>query len=197
MSQTSPVALPASMPQLPQHAGRRLCSWWLRCRGWQLRGDFPDVPRLVLIAAPHSSWWDGYWGLIFKVALGADVAFMGKAELFRGPLGLLLRKLGGIPVERAAAHGVVEQMVARFAAARQLWLGMAPEGTRKRVTQWRSGFWHIAHEADVPIFPVAFDYPSRSIVLGPLFHTSADMAADMVRLRNWYAPFRGRHHGVG
>lgn len=188
--------LPPSMPRFSQHGGRRLCAWFLRRCGWQLRGEFPDLPRLVLIAAPHSSWWDGFWGLVFKVALGADIAFLGKAELFHGPLGWLLRKLGGIPVDRAAAHGVVEEMTRHFSARGQLWLCMAPEGTRKRVTQWRSGFWHIARATGVPIFPVAFDYPSRSIVLGPPFQTSADPDADLARLRAWYAPFHGKHHGV-
>lgn len=189
-------ALPPSMPQLPPHAGRRLCAWWLRRCGWQLRGQFPDVPQLVLIAAPHSSWWDGWWGLLFKVALGADVTFMGKRELFVGPLGWLLRRLGGVPVERGRAHGVVEQMAARFADTPRLWLGLAPEGTRRHVARWRTGFWHVARAAGVPILPAAFDYPSRSIVLGPLFTPGTDMAADLQRLRAWYAPFRGKRHDV-
>ena len=185
------------MPQLPQHGGRRLCAWYLRRCGWRIEGTFPDLPRLVLIAAPHSSWWDGWWALIAKVALGANVAFVGKRELFVGPLGWLLRTLGGIAVDRGSAHGVVEQMVARFAATPRLWLGLAPEGTRRRVARWRSGFWHVARDARVPILPVAFDYPSRSIVIGALFTPGADMAADLQQLRAWYAPFRGKRHGVG
>ena len=188
--------LPPSMPQFAQDGSSRFCAWLLRRCGWSVRGTFPDVPRLVLIAAPHSSWWDGVWGLLVKVATGADISFMGKRELFRGPLGWLLRRLGGIPIERSAAHGVVEQMVAKFAASPKLWLGIAPEGTRKRVTKWRSGFWHIARDAGVPIFPIAFDYATHSIVLGPLFEPSADLEGDLAKLRAWYAPFHGKCRDV-
>lgn len=188
--------LPPGMPQFPQHAGRRLCAWILRRAGWQLGGTLPDCSRLVLIAAPHSSWWDGVWGLLMKTALGADIAFMGKRELFRGPLGWILRKLGGIPIERHAAHGVVEQMSARLRESPRLWLGVAPEGTRKPVDRWRTGFWHIARAAGVPILPVYFDYPSKTIGIGPLFETSADAAADIAALRAFYQPFHGKHHDV-
>ncbi|MBC6943143.1 MAG: acyltransferase [Xanthomonadales bacterium] len=189
-------ALPPAMPQLPQHGGRRLCAWYLRRCGWRIEGTFPDLPRLVLIAAPHSSWWDGWWALITKVALGADVAFVGKRELFVGPLGWLLRTLGGIAVDRGSAHGVVEQMVARFATSPRLWLALAPEGTRRHVASWRTGFWHIAHAAGVPILPVAFDYPRRTIVIGTPRCSSGDVEADVAALRAWYRPFRGKHHDV-
>lgn len=190
------LPLPRSMPQFPQDGRRRFCASLLRRCGWRVRGTFPDVAKLVLIAAPHSSWWDGVWGLLVKVAFGIDISFMGKRELFRGPLGWLLRELGGMPIERSAAHGVVEQMVMRFADAERLWLGIAPEGTRKRVAKWKTGFWHIARDAQVPIFPVAFDYATRSIVLGPLFEPSADLDGDVAKLRAWYSPFRGKVRDV-
>ena len=190
------LPLPAAMPQRRQTPGRRLVGWLLHRFGWRIQGRFPDVPRLVMIAAPHSSWWDGVWGLSFKVALGADIAFMGKRELFRGPLGWLLRRLGGIPIERAAAHGLVDQMVANFRNHPHLWLGLAPEGTRKRVREWRTGFWHIARAAEVPILPVAFDYPSRTITIGPLFEPTSDLSADIAVLHEFYAPFRGKHRSA-
>jgi 1-acyl-sn-glycerol-3-phosphate acyltransferase len=184
------------MPQFPQNAWRRLCARLLHFAGWRLTGELPDRPKLVLIAAPHSSWWDGIWGLLFRSALGADISFMAKRELFAGPLGWVLRRAGGIPIERAGAHGVVEQMAARFGAADRLWLGIAPEGTRKRVAKWKNGFWHIAREAGLPILPVYFDYPTRTIGLGPLFEPSADLAADLAALREFYAPWRGKHRGT-
>ncbi|RYD15960.1 MAG: acyltransferase [Lysobacteraceae bacterium] len=191
-----PLPLGATIPQFAQDPRRRLCGWILERCGWRMQGALPDVPRAVLIAAPHSSWWDGVWGLLFKVALGADIAFMGKRELFRGPLGWLLRALGGFPIERAAAHGIVQQVAVAFAQRPRFWIGIAPEGTRKPVTRWRSGFWHIARAARVPIVPVAFDYPSRSIVVGPIFVPGPDLDADLAALRAFYAPFRGRHRGV-
>jgi 1-acyl-sn-glycerol-3-phosphate acyltransferase len=188
--------LPPSVPQFPQNAWRRLCAWLLRSCGWHLAGTFPDRTKLVLIAAPHSSWWDGVWGLVLRSALGIDVSFMAKRELFAGLLGWLLRRAGGIPIERSQSSGVVEQMTARFAASERLWLGIAPEGTRKRVAKWKNGFWHIARNAGVPILPVYFDYPSRTIGLGPLFETSDDLAADLAALHAFYAPWRGKHRGT-
>jgi 1-acyl-sn-glycerol-3-phosphate acyltransferase len=149
-----------------------------------------------LIAAPHSSWWDGIWGLLMKAAIGADVHFMAKQELFSGLLGSLLRELGGMPVDRGAAKGVVEQMIDQFRQRDALWLGIAPEGTRRHVARWRSGFWHIAREAGVPIVPAYFNYANRTIGVGPLFETSEDMDADIARLRAFYAPFKGKHHDV-
>jgi len=196
---SAPSALPArppSMPQFRSNAWRRACAWLLRACGWQLAGSLPDRPKLVLIAAPHSSWWDGVWGLLFRSAVGADIAFMAKRELFSGPLGWLLRKAGGIPIERSATHGVVEQMAARFADSERLWLGITPEGTRKPVRKWKNGFWYIAREAGVPILPIYFDYPSRTLGIGPLFEPSSDLGADLARLRAFYRPWRGKHHGT-
>ncbi len=192
----TPSELPAKMPTWPDGARRALCRCALRMAGWGLQGSFPDTARLVLIVAPHSSWWDGFWGLLLKVAIGANVRFMGKRELFATPLGGLLRRLGGIPVDRDATTGVVEQMVEQFDRRDAFWLGIAPEGTRKPVARWKTGFWHIAHAADVPILPVAFHYPSRSIIVGIPMDTSADMDADIARLRAFYAPFHGRHRNV-
>ena len=192
----TPTQLPPLMPKLRDGWQRRVCRGVLRLAGWSLVGEFPDVPRLVLIAAPHSSWWDGVWGLLVKVAIGADVHFMAKQELFRWPLGGLLRRLGGMSIDRGAAKGVVEQMIDQFRKRDGLWLGIAPEGTRKPVKHWKSGFWHIARDADVPIFPVAFHYPDKTIHLGPLFEASADMDSDMTRLHAWYAPFKGKHRNV-
>ena len=94
-----PVRLPEAMPQFPDHAWRGLFRALVKASGWRLEGELPDIPRAVVIAAPHSSWWDGIWGLLFKVALGVDIAFMAKRELFRWPLGGLLRRLGGVPIE--------------------------------------------------------------------------------------------------
>ena len=193
MSAGSVLPLPPEMPQFRQNAARRSCAWCLGRCGWRVAGTFPNLPRALLIAAPHTSWWDGIWGLLFKMALGLDITFMGKRELFRGPLGWLLRRLGGMPIERSSTHGIVGQIVARFDASPRLWVGVAPEGTRKPVTVWKTGFWHIARAAAVPIVPIAFDYPSKTITIGALFEPSADLAADLATLRTFYASFRGKY----
>ncbi len=184
------------MPQFRDRRWRHALRAVVQASGWRLEGEFPDLAKLVLIVAPHSSWWDGVWGLLFKVAMGTDVAFMAKRELFRWPLGGLLRLLGGVPIKRGAAHAVVGQMVARFHADERLWLVIEPEGTRKAVAKWKSGFWHIARLAGVPILPCYFDYPRRVIGLGPVFHPTADKDADLAALRAFYAPFRGKYRGV-
>lgn len=191
-----PTELPSRMPHLRDSLRRRTCRLVLRLAGWSLVGEFPDVPQAVLIAAPHSSWWDGVWGLLMKVAIGADVNFMAKQELFRWPLGSLLRRLGGMAIDRGATKGVVEQMIDQFHQRDALWLGIAPEGTRKHVVRWKSGFWHIAHDAGVPIVTAYFNYPDKTIGVGPLFETSDDMTADLLRLRAFYAPFKGKHRNV-
>lgn len=193
-----------TMPRLPRNAPpirgnavvRKVCAAVLRASGWRFAGTLPDVPKLVLIAAPHSSWWDGVLGLLFKFAVGVDISFMAKSELFRGGLGWILRRVGAIPVERTRTHGVVDQMVQRFGQPPPLWLGIAPEGTRRAVQAWRSGFWHIARAASVPILPVYFDYPSRTVGVGALFFPDDDVAADLETLRDLYRPYRGRHRGV-
>ena len=191
-----PRDLPPRMPHGRDHAFRRACRVVVRLAGWRLVGTFPDRGKLVLVAAPHSSWWDGVLGLLVKVGIGADIAFMAKRELFVGPLGWLLRALGGIPIDRHAAKGVVEQMVERYQTGDALWLALTPEGTRRRVTRWKSGFWHIAHRAGVDVLPVYFHYPEKTIGIGPLRTLSDDMDADIARIRACFAPYRGRHRGV-
>lgn len=192
----APEELPAQMPHLRDNWRRAACRGVMRLAGWRLVGEFPNVPKLVMIVAPHSSWWDGIWGLFMKVGIGAGINFMAKQELFRPPLGRLLRGLGGIPIARRAAHGVVEQMIERFDHQDRLWLGIEPEGTRRHVAKWKSGFWYIAHRARVPVFPVAFNYPDKTIHLGPLHPTTGDLAADTERLRAFYRPYQGKHHGL-
>lgn len=192
----SPNELPPRVPRSRDNLFRRTCRGVLRLSGWHFTGELPDCARLVLIVAPHSSWWDGVLGLLFKVGIGVKITFVGKQELFVGPLGWLLKCLGGVPVDRAAAGGVVAQMVQRFATRDAMWLGLAPEGTRKHVARWRSGFWQVAHAAHVPVLPVYFHYPEKTIGIGPLFELSADRDADMAGLRAFYAPWQGKHHGV-
>jgi 1-acyl-sn-glycerol-3-phosphate acyltransferase len=189
--------LPPSAPRVRPNAFTRwLGRTILRLGGWHVAGSLPDLPKLVLIAAPHSSNWDGVWGFAAKLALGFEVRVLGKAQLFWWPLGPVLRRLGVIPIDRSSPQGTVGQAVAMIRASERIWYALAPEGTRKPVERWKSGFWKIAHEAQVPILPAYFHYPERRIGIGPLFHTSGDMAADIAALRAWYAPWMGRNRGT-
>ena len=130
------------------------------------------------------------------LALGVRISFMAKAELFRGPLGWLLYRIGGVPVERSRAHGAVEQATALLKNEDPVWFLLAPEGTRRKVEQWKSGFWHIARNANVPIVMGYFDYPSRIIGIDQVFHTSDNQQQDMVQIREFYRPWRGKNRGT-
>jgi len=188
--------LPPSAPRAGTAFGRWVGRTVLRLGGWRMVGEWPDVPRLVIIAVPHSSAWDAVWGLAAKAAMGLGAVFMAKAELFRGPLGRLLRRFGGEPVDRTAAGGVIEQVVARFDGADRFWFALAPEGTRRRVEKWKPGFWKIAKRAGVPVFCVWFHYPDKVIGLGPLVEIGDDMDADLVRIKALFAAYRGKHRGA-
>ncbi|RDZ26772.1 lysophospholipid acyltransferase family protein [Lysobacter silvisoli] len=194
------VVLPLP-PNAPRVRPNRFTRWIgrsvLRLGGWRMVGRFPDIPKLVLIGAPHSSNWDGVWGFAAKAALGLDIKILGKDSLFKVPLlGWVLRRMGVIPVDRSAAHGVVEQAAAMIRGADQFWYGLAPEGTRKPVERWKTGFWKIAKAAQVPVLPAYFHYPDKVIGIGEPFQLGDDMHADIERIRAWYRPWQGRHHGT-
>lgn len=188
--------LPPSAPKDGNAFTRWIGRTVLRLGGWTIAGDWPDQPRLVVIAAPHSSGWDAVWGLAAKLAMGVDITFIAKAELFWGALGWFLRRFGGRPVDRSAPGGIVEQTAEQIRAACRMWFVLAPEGTRRRVEHWKTGFWKIARRADVPVFCAWFHYPDRTIGLGPLVELSDDYAADMARLRTIYAPYQGKNRGT-
>ena len=160
--------------------------------GWRIEGVIPDAPKLVLIAAPHTSNWDFVVGIAAKLALQLRVMWLGKDSLFRAPFGTVMRALGGVPVDRATSHDVVKQVIDEFARRERMILGLAPEGTRKPVARWRTGFYHIAHGASVPIVPVALNWGERAIQIGQAFTTTGNIDADIEQLRRRFSGVRGR-----
>lgn len=158
-----------------------------RLTGWRPLPEIPDLPKFVVIAAPHSSAWDFIVGIAYVFALRLDVRYLGKAELFVWPLGVLMRWLGGIPVDRTSPHGMVEQTVARFGAQDTLIVALAPEGTRKPVEKWKSGFYRIAVGAGVPIVPGFFDNGRKLVGLGRPFYPTGNTEEDIAALRATYA----------
>jgi 1-acyl-sn-glycerol-3-phosphate acyltransferase len=183
-------AVPSTGNRLLQRVGWRA----LRAFGWRFAGQMPDLPRFVVIVAPHTSNWDFPVGLAAKWALMLECRFWGKDSLFRGPLGWFMRANGGIPVDRANRHAVVEATIDAFRTAPRMVLVLSPEGTRKKVTRWRSGFWHVAKGAGVPICCVAFDFPSKTIRLGPTVTADEDdPEAGMRRLQGYFAGVTGRN----
>jgi 1-acyl-sn-glycerol-3-phosphate acyltransferase len=158
----------------------------LRLSGWRLHGALPPIPRYVMIVAPHTSNWDFFLGLAAKAALGLRAQWLGKHTIFRGPLAWLLRALGGVPVNRSHPDGTVNAVLAAMRAAPTFVLALSPEGTRKRVDAWKTGFYRVAVAAGVPIVPVSFDWPSRIVRLGTPFHPTGNADADIRRLRALY-----------
>jgi 1-acyl-sn-glycerol-3-phosphate acyltransferase len=170
----------------------RLARALLRRLGWRVRGRVPDDPRWVAIAAPHTSNWDFPVMLLVATALELRPHFLMKASWFRGPLGPLFRALGGIPVRRDAQRGLVADAARRLRERERMILAVPPEGSRGWRPHWRSGFYWIAHEAGVPIVLGFVDFGTRTAGLGPAFHPTGDLAADMRGISAFYAGMKGR-----
>ncbi len=163
----------------------------LRLAGWRIVGERPAVPKYVLITAPHTSNWDFPYMMLYGMAMGIGPRWVGKHTLFRAPFGGFMRALGGIPVRRDSAHQMVDQLVDTFRNSERLALVMPPEGSRSRMPHWKSGFYYVARGADVPIVMSYLDFSRREGGIGPLLQPGGDMAADMDRLRAFYADKRG------
>jgi 1-acyl-sn-glycerol-3-phosphate acyltransferase len=155
-------------------------------RGWRVEGGIPDIPKMVLIVAPHTSNWDFLTGLWVKLAMRLGARFVGKHTLFRGPVGVFMRWLGGVPVDRSAAAGFVEETARAVLESERMTVVVAPEGTRKRTDRWKSGFYRIATTAGVPIVLAGFDYPRKVILFGPLFQPTGDYEKDLAELQSHY-----------
>ncbi|MES2521974.1 MAG: lysophospholipid acyltransferase family protein [Gemmatimonadota bacterium] len=189
---TSGWTLGPQVPQSPGTALRRLGLWWLQRMGWHFEGAMPDLPKFVCIVAPHTSNYDFFVGLAAKWALGFAPRWLGKNTLFLPPLGWFMRATGGVPVDRQNRRNMVEQSIHEFTVREQFVLVLAPEGTRRKVTEWRSGFWHVAKGAGVPICCVAFDWRTRTVRLGPTtMPIEDDPAAGIARIRSYYDDVQG------
>lgn len=182
-----------ALPTSGGAASRALGRWSLALLGWRVEGNLPNLPKAVIIVAPHTSNWDFVIGIATKFALGLRASWLGKHTLFRPPFGGLMRWLGGIPVDRSRPHDVVAQSVRRFGEVDRMMLGVSPEGTRKAVARWKTGFYYIAQGAGVPVVPVAFDWGRHALVVGPTLHPAGDdLAGDLKRLAAFFANARGR-----
>ena len=186
--------IPTGTPRRGNPLLQRIMIVLLRLTGWRFTGsDFPDVKRMVLIVAPHTSNWDFPLGVMAMYALRIRGTYLGKHTLFRFPLGILMRFLGGVPVDRTASQDVVGQTVALAQGMDRAIIVLSPEGTRKLAPKWKTGFYRIAQQGGMPIFPVAFDYARKEIRFLPLFHSTGDMEADLTALRANFTPQMARY----
>ncbi len=183
------VNTPILCQQVPR-IGNRLTYWLgsktLSMMGWSYSGEFPNLAKMIIIIAPHTSNWDFVIGLAVTFNLRLKISFLGKHSIFFWPFNLLLRRLGGIPIERSHAHGVVGAMTAQMSDAQQMVLCLSPEGTRSAITPWKTGFLHIANKANVPVFLVAFDYKKKRIEFGPVHQIGDNVQDELNRIYRHY-----------
>jgi 1-acyl-sn-glycerol-3-phosphate acyltransferase len=185
-----PLNIPVIGPNIPARGNafsRHVAMFLLRLTGWRFTGDaVPDVKKMVIIVAPHTSNWDFPTGIMAMYALGIRGTFLGKDTLFRFPLGILMRWLGGFPVDRLSKQNVVAQTAALVQRLDRVLIVLSPEGTRSRTEKWRTGFWWIAHETQIPILPVAFNFRTKEFHFFPAFHTTSNVEADVQSLRKLF-----------
>ncbi len=171
---------------------RGICRTYLKLGGWRLEGDWPGHKKCVLLAAPHTANIDGFNMLATAAHFRVNLKWMGKKSLTTGPLGGLVKWAGCVPVDRAAAHDVVEQMGRAFDNADELVLAVAPEGTRARNPEWKTGFYRIAQRANVPIVMSVLDYGTKTIRLSGEIRPTGDLEADMALIKSHYATATGK-----
>ncbi|MCY1670114.1 lysophospholipid acyltransferase family protein [Novosphingobium sp. SL115] len=176
---------------------RKALVTFYRLRGWKAVGTPPPDGRCIIIAAPHTSNWDFINFIGLTEDLGLRPHFMAKDSLFRWPMGRFMRDMGGVAVVRSSSHNVVDAMVAEFARRGRFMLTIAPEGTRGKVGQWRTGFYHIALKANVPMVVGLMDYGTKTGGLGPAIWPSGDYAADMRKIFEVYRTVTPKHPARG
>lgn len=186
----APVApeVPPNIPRRGSALGRLIGRGGMAIGGWKVAGNFPDAKKVVIIVAPHTSNWDFIAGFWAYLALDLQATWFGKHTLFLWPFGAIFRHFGGIPVHRQSreASQVVERYAEEFARRDRMLLALAPEGTRRKVPEWKSGFHRIAMRAGVPIIPVALDYRLRRVIIGDALVPSGEWERDIARIKALY-----------
>lgn len=176
---------------------RRLAKFiYFKILGWKVTGNTnfskDTVKKAVIIAVPHTSWHDFYIGVLLRKVLGIKTNFIGKKELFVGPLGWYLRAIGGAPIDRQTNENKVEAIAKLFRDRDEFRMTMAPEGTRKKVEQWRTGFYYIAKAANVPILMFTLDFENKQNKISEPFYPTDDMEADFKFMKAFYKGVKGK-----
>ncbi|MCB0765269.1 MAG: 1-acyl-sn-glycerol-3-phosphate acyltransferase [Flavobacteriales bacterium] len=163
--------------------------------GWHIQDDRPkDLPRYIVVVAPHTSNWDFLVGLCVRsIARMHDVRYLAKSSLFKPPFGWLFRALGGYPVDRSRNTNLVDAIVAMFDRGEIHRIAITPEGTRRYQPEWKTGFHRIATGANVPLILATFDYPARTVIISAPFRLTTDPEADIQRMKDWFRPHKGKN----
>jgi 1-acyl-sn-glycerol-3-phosphate acyltransferase len=169
---------------------------YFKILGWNVVGNTTfskeTVRKAVIIAAPHTSWHDFYIGVLLRKVLGIKTNFIGKKELFIGPFGWYLRAIGGAPIDRKNKENKVEAIAKLFNEHEEFRMTLAPEGTRKKVTEWRTGFYYIAKAANVPILMFTLDFENKQNMISEPFYPTDDIEADFKFMKNFYKGVKGK-----
>jgi len=183
-----------SIPRRHFLFGRLLGRLILRLFGWQIEGELPHLSKCVIVVAPHTSNWDFIFGMAAALALDLDANWLGKHSLFHyRPVARVLIWLGGVPVDREHPHGIIENILNESITREKFLLGVAPEGTRKPVQHWKTGAWHIAHRAGIPILPGRIDYSRKVISILEPFMVDDDMEQEMLKISRLYSAEQAKH----
>lgn len=170
----------------------------LRLWGFRLEGDpSNDLPHRIFAVIPHTSNWDFPLGLLVRSVAGIKVRFLAKDSLFKGPFGPLFRALGGYPVDRTRSHNYVEAVANLFQSTPYLAIAIAPEGTRKKVDRLKTGFYHIARSAGIPIIMTKFDFGKKVVVFSPPLYASDDIQRDFQKMADFFGDARGKNPELG
>ncbi|MEM6830537.1 MAG: 1-acyl-sn-glycerol-3-phosphate acyltransferase [Bacteroidota bacterium] len=166
--------------------------------GWKVVGDKPNLDKYVIIIAPHTSNWDFFVGWTARNVIGFQPNFLAKKELFNIPfVGWFLKFIGGVPVDRKKKTKLVDEVVAIYSRKDKFIMTITPEGTRSYNAEWKTGFYRIAHGAQVPIVKIAFDYPSKTVHIDEPFYTSGDLQKEVEIIKSYYKQFTGKHPEMG
>lgn len=161
--------------------------------GWKIEGSFdPSIKKAVVIVVPHTSWHDFYIGIFTRNILKIEINYIGKKELFEGPFGWYFRWMGGAPLDRSSGQNQVEAIAEIFKKKEEFRLALSPEGTRKKVAIWKTGYYYIAVTAKVPIIPVAFDYLTKKVIISEPFYPTGNIDEDTLKLRSFYKSIVGK-----
>ncbi len=176
------------------HVFAGLCLWVM---GWRTKGQVPNLKKFVLIAAPHSTNWDFVYFLLIIFKLKMPVRWMGKDTMFISPFKRLLKGLGGIPVNRTVKGNLVRSMAEKFKGSDRMILTIAPSGTRQKVRQWKTGFYHIALQAGIPVVLGFLDYKKKYGGIGPVFYPTGDLDKDLKSIQTFYKDKSGKYPEYG
>jgi len=182
-----------NIPQFKNQFVQTISKYILKITGWHIEGTLPNLSKFILIGAPHTSNWDAFYGFAALAAIGLKIKWMAKHTLFPRPIRGLLKSLGGIPVDRRASRGVVQQMIDALQENEKAILLITPEGTRKFVEKWKTGFYHIAVESRLPIQMGFINYANKSLGFGPLIEPTGDMEADLKKIQGFYSKKQGKN----